>query len=179
MTHDPHPYYQQPTIVQPYSGPPAAASPGVMYGGQLPAGDQPDRGLRFLIIGVAALTVVAVGAAAWVAPVVYEATDSGIRACKAMRDGKNFSGGPQSTTGLDGLPEQRYRELRDIFANSRYDNIREHGTKLIDLAWQLSKSDKDAGLEMLAYVGPVMEHSTGLQSACADHGIIVDLRKGK
>jgi len=87
--------------------------------------------------------------------------DSGIEACEAMRDGPIGNQTP--------LTEDRYRKTRALFAGSRDPDIRENGTKLIDIAWQAGQDESKA----LAYMGPLMDAASGLQTACADHGIIL------
>ncbi|MET0416238.1 MAG: hypothetical protein ABW022_09480 [Actinoplanes sp.] len=110
-------------------------------------------------------------AGAWAA---YEgglvAEDSGIRACEELRDGT----GRLDVTVRDEVPitETQYRETRAVFAGSRHDDIRDHGTKLVDVVW---RSSSTAGGTSLGYLGPLTEHRAGLQSACAHHGIPVTL----
>jgi hypothetical protein len=121
------------------------------------------------------VAVVVCGGAAWIAydrGVILK--DSGIEACEAMRDGdKTFAG---KTADDKTMTEAEYRKVRAVFEDSRHDDIRDHGTKLMDLAWQISKLGDNPGLEALPYVGPLTEHMTGLQSACADQGVIVSLQ---
>lgn len=122
---------------------------------------------------VLAVALVAGGATAYVA---YDrgiiVKDSGIKACEALRDDTAFTGSAQNK---DPLTEAAYRELRGVFEASRYDDIKDHGTKLMDVLWQVSQFGEEPGVEALAYVGPLTTHLTGLQSACADQGIFVKL----
>ncbi|MFG1608450.1 hypothetical protein [Actinoplanes sp. NPDC049265] len=97
--------------------------------------------------------------------------DSGIRACEAL------AAGDKSVAAQDrdnNLTMSEYKHLRQVFARSRHRDIRDHGTKLIDVAWQMSRSPDD-DLSALAYLGPLVTHLTGLQSACADQGIFINL----
>ncbi|GAA0571029.1 hypothetical protein GCM10010172_64340 [Paractinoplanes ferrugineus] len=99
--------------------------------------------------------------------------DSGIKACTAMRDGTSALQGGQPNARR--MTEQQYRELRAVFEDSRYDDIRRHGTRLTDLVWQMSQGPEADGTA-LGYLQPLTEHLTGLQSACADQGVFVTLQ---
>ena len=136
-----------------------------------PARDQARRPLwPWLILTVA---VVFAASAVWYA---YDhnliVKDSGIEACEAMASGDRSLAGqdPQRE-----LTESEYRRLRQVFAGSRHDDIRDHGTKLLDVVWQMTQlGTEDA--TVLAYLQPLTTHLTGLQSACADQGIFITLR---
>jgi hypothetical protein len=97
--------------------------------------------------------------------------DTGVAACKAIRDGKQMDGSPKGSSD-DKMTEAEYREMREIFEDSRHDKLREHGTGLVDVVWQAQGLGDGAGL---ALIGPMGAHMSGLQSACADQGVIVDL----
>jgi hypothetical protein len=168
MSYDPVGYRRaEPYGHQPYG----RTEPPVIYGRPYrpvpapPPPPPPPRGRRwpYLLLG-AGLAVLA--GAAWTA---YDrnliAKDSGIKACEALRDKPGGYDRP--------MTETEYRALRKTFEDSRYGDIRDHGTKLVDVAWQASRLGGDQGA--LVYVGPLTEHATGLQSACADQGIIVNL----
>ncbi|MFJ8691245.1 hypothetical protein [Micromonospora wenchangensis] len=105
--------------------------------------------------------------------------DSGVAACKAMAAGKKMDGSPKTTGGdttVDKkMTEAEYRKARAIFEDSRYEKLREHGTAIVDVAWQMQGLDDDSGMAGLAFMGPLGTHLSGLQSACADQGVIVDL----
>lgn len=73
------------------------------------------------------------------------------------------------------MTEAEYREARELFEDSRHEKIREHGTALMDLAWQISQMPEDQEMGALAFIGPMGTHISGLQTACADQGIIVNL----
>jgi hypothetical protein len=155
--HDPGPYGTPMTLQQAMPAPP----------------ERPDRTVRYLLVLIAVLALVAGGVAIWVGPDLYRASDSGVQACKAMRDGgKTFAGKAQDQTKMT---QADYREMRGVFESSRYDDIRDHGTKLMDLAWQLSQLGEQPGMGALMYVQPLMTHTTGLQSACADQGVFVQM----
>jgi hypothetical protein len=170
MSYDPVGYRRaEPYGHQPYGRP----EPPVIYGrpyrpAAAPPQSPPPRGRRwpYLLLG-AALAVLA--GAGWTA---YDrnvfATDSGVRACEALRDQPSGYQRP--------MTEAEYRALRKTFEDSRYGDIRDHGTRLVDVAWQVSRlPDGDQGTGALRYAGPLTEHASGLQSACADRGIIVNL----
>lgn len=128
--------------------------------------------------------------------------DSGVAACKSLAaqsltgqsraapstdapsaDGQSTDG--QSTDGQEmsdsadsadqRLTRDEYVRMRKVFADSRYADLREHGTKLMDVLWQVTQLGADNEAAM-AYVQPLTEHVSGLQSACADHGVIIDLK---
>jgi hypothetical protein len=88
--------------------------------------------------------------------------DSGVQACEDLRDNRAGYDRP--------MTERDYLALRNTFEDSRYDDIREHGTQLVDVAWQVSRQSGDEQV-----VEALAEHATGLRSACADQGIIVNL----
>lgn len=145
-----------------------------------PAPESPGRQPRWpwVVLGLSVLLFITVsGGIAYNRGLIFK--DSGIKACEALRDGKStFKGDPQKQTPMT---EAQYRALRKVFEDSRYDDIRDHGTKLMDVVWQVSQLTKDdsSSMSLLAYLGPLTTQATGLQSACADQGIIVDLNLGK
>ncbi|MEH0939117.1 hypothetical protein [Micromonospora psammae] len=102
--------------------------------------------------------------------------DTGVAACKAMRDGKNVDGSTEANDD-DKMTEAEYREARKLFEDSRHEDIRKHGTALIDVAWQVSSLDEGEEMGALAFMGPLSTHMSGLQTACADQGVIVNLNK--
>jgi len=120
---------------------------------------------------VLAVAIVFLAGVSWV---IYDQVireDSGVAACKAMRD--NAKTAPAKNSAQ--MTEAEYKQLRGQFEDSRYGDIRDHGTKLVDVVWQMSKLGADPGLGALAYMGPLMTQATALQSACADRGVIVDM----
>jgi hypothetical protein len=125
-----------------------------------------------LIIGLLAFAVVAVGVIWTVAiPKGRDKIDSGIQACKMVSEGKSPDGkptdGPSSEPGAeDEFTQEQYKDLRDIFADSRHDDIKAAGTKFVDVAYQAS----GAGDGALAFLMPMMTSYTELSSACANHG---------
>jgi hypothetical protein len=152
---------QQPPVMPGYTPPP--------QGDWTPT---PKRsGIRPIAWAALAVAAVVLGTAGWFAYRTFApagspgaAPDSGIEACKAMRDTPVAENGKQKP-----LTEQRYREIRTMFEDSRDPDIRSNGTKLIDIAWQISQDESQA----FAYLSPMMSALTGLQTACANHGIIL------
>ncbi|MET8040377.1 hypothetical protein ABZU25_05860 [Micromonospora sp. NPDC005215] len=137
-----------------------------------PAGTSGRKPLLFAAVAlVALLMLVAAGFT------VYEGfikEDSGVAACKALAEGK----GPDGTAKGSGdikLTEAEYRETREVFEDSRYEDIRKHGTALVDIAWQISQLPEGQEMAAIALLVPVETATTGLQTACADQGVIVEL----
>ncbi|MFI7609253.1 hypothetical protein ACIBTV_29650 [Micromonospora sp. NPDC049366] len=162
---------------QPPIGDPAPQPTGFITGS--PAGAPPKRSRKPLIVAAAAAAGILLLVVAGLA--VYDGfikEDSGIAMCKAMRDGKNIDGSTDATDD-DKMTEAEYLEARELFEDSRHEKIREHGTALIDIAWQITQMpDADSG-GALAFIGPMGTHVSGLQTACADQGIIVNLNSDK
>jgi hypothetical protein len=129
------------------------------------------RGRRFVVpvvAGAVALGVVVLGGLAVYTRFVKE--DSGIVACKAMRDDRETSMDPD---GNGEFTEEEYKALREMFDDSTYKDIREHGQSLVDLVWEMSRiPDGDAAGDL---IGRIAESATGLQTACADQGVVVNL----
>ncbi|MEV4847454.1 hypothetical protein AB0K20_30095 [Micromonospora matsumotoense] len=133
-----------------------------------------------LIAGAAALAVfVVLGFGGYAVYDQFIREDSGVAACKAMAAGKKMDGSPKTTGGDSAvdkkMTEAEYRKARAIFEESRYEKLREHGTAIVDVAWQMQGLGDDSGMAGLAFMGPLGTHLSGLQSACADQGVIVDL----
>jgi len=87
--------------------------------------------------------------------------DSGIQACEQLRDN------PDATAGKN-FTQQRYNELRQRFAGSRDAAIREHGVKMVDLAWKIGTGG-GAPESMTLLMGAATE----LRVACAAHGVVL------
>lgn len=174
MSYDPNDH-DQPT---PDRQPPASPGPEGVYGTPPPAsypmGPAPHKRAKWPYAVLAGAVLFAAGGV-WVA---YDRglilKDPGIQACEALAAGdKTFSGEAQNK---EPMTEAQYREMRGVFEASRYNDIKDHGTKLMDVVWQVSQLGEEPGMEVLAYLGPLTTHMTGLQSACADQGIIVTLK---
>ncbi|WP_204036387.1 hypothetical protein [Micromonospora qiuiae] len=124
-----------------------------------------------VLAAVAVLAVGAIGYAVWDG---FIREDPGVAACKAMADGKQADGSAK-TSDDDKLTEAEYREVRKVFEDSRHDKIREHGTALMDIVWQVDQLPEDQEFGALAFLAPMGTHISGLQTACADQGVIVNL----
>lgn len=162
---------------QPYQPPVVAGGPG--YGQSSiypPPSPAPERRATWPY-ALLAVAIVVLGVGVWSLydrGIIFK--DSGVQACEALRDGNKLFTGAQQTE--EKLTEAQYRELRAVFEDSRHDDIRDHGTKLMDVVWQVSQISQggEPGMEVLAYLGPLTTHMTGLQSACADQGVVVNLK---
>jgi hypothetical protein len=121
---------------------------------------------------VAALSLVLLAGGGWL---VYDRVlreDSGVAACRTLAGTERNKSGDAAD---DNLTRDEYVSMRKVFADSRYRDLREHGTKLMDVLWQVSQLGTDDEVAM-SYLQPLTEHLSGLQSACADHGVIIDLK---
>ncbi|MDY7085643.1 MAG: hypothetical protein SYR96_11095 [Actinomycetota bacterium] len=98
--------------------------------------------------------------------------DSGVGACEAMRGGSTTFRVDPADGGA--MTEAEYRRARQVFAGSRHEDIRDHGTKVMDIVWRMSQSGDDA---KLLYAQALTTHVLGLESACADQGVFLPLRK--
>lgn len=131
----------------------------------------------FILAGivVAALVLVGGGTVAVLrANNVGPFKDSGLAACEAIRDSKTKG----SSNSNDKMTAAKYREMRKPFADSRYADIRDSGTKFVDLAWQFAGStgqnsnNNDGSLGMaLVAVGQLFQSYSSLSGACANHGV--------
>jgi hypothetical protein len=73
------------------------------------------------------------------------------------------------------MTESEYLDLRARFANSRYADLRDSGTKFVDLIWQLSGvSDGGEALgAILLMGGQLVQAYSSLSGACAAHGVVI------
>jgi uncharacterized protein HemX len=166
MSYDPYGRQRppQPNSSYPYQ-PPAQTAP-------VP----PQRTAGWAWAVLAVVLVLAGGVGYW----VYDTrirTDSGLDACKTIRDGGKI-GGTKASSDNETMTEDQYRKLRKVFQDSRYDDIKAAGTKLMDVVWQVSQLGPDPGLEALPYLGQLTSAVTDIQGACANHGVIVNLNLG-
>ncbi|MBO4208692.1 hypothetical protein [Micromonospora echinofusca] len=168
--------YPPPQAGDPYGQPPPAEQPASAPN---PADMSVGTNRKPLI--VAGAGVLALLMAVTVAYAVYDGylrEDSGVAACKAMRDGRGINGNDGGNRDSK-LTEAEYREARELFEDSRHADIREHGTALLDLVWQINQLDDDNEMSALAFIGPMGAHIAGLQTACANQGVIVNLRNDR
>lgn len=97
--------------------------------------------------------------------------DSGIKGCEQIAAKKNPVKGDNSTSSK--MTATEYKSIRDIFNNSRYDDLRQAGTKFIDLLWQISNMPEDAGFAALGLIGPLYADYGALSGACANRGVVI------
>ncbi|MBU2670479.1 hypothetical protein KOI35_43960 [Actinoplanes bogorensis] len=137
-------------------------------GGREPVKKSP--GWPYAVLLVAVLVLVGGVWTAYDRGLIVE--DSGVTACEAMRGGSTtFKTDPD-----DGKPmtEDEYRRARQVFADSRHDDIRDHGTQVMDIVWRISQmKDDEAGA--LLYAQPLATQVLGLESACADQGVFLPI----
>lgn len=157
---------QQPVVA---GSDPALPPPG-------PLAPPPWRRFRLPIVGAAAVVAVLSVSSGVFIYHRFIATDPGIAMCEALRDDGSITSMGSDRGGE--YTEAEYRDIRGKIRQSRYENIREHGTKFIDVGWQVTRLSEDPGPGggALAYMGTLMEHMSALQSACADQDIIIDLK---
>lgn len=133
----------------------------------------PRRPLWPWFTAVAVLSVVLFAGGGWLLYDRVIREDSGVAACKSIAaEEKNGA----SEAADEQLTRDEYVQMRKVFADSRYADLREHGTKLMDILWQVSQLGADNEAVALTYLQPLTEHVSGLQSACADHGVIIDIK---
>jgi hypothetical protein len=95
---------------------------------------------------------------------VFSEQDSGVAACRAIAEGK-AADGSKATAGAK-MTKIDYQEVRKIFADSGVPEIRDNGTRFIDLSWQSPDTELLISSDMTrAY--------TGLAGACAAHGYVI------
>jgi hypothetical protein len=133
----------------------------------------PGRVNRSIVFaGLCAAALVLLAGLGWVLYDGFLRTDPGIAACESIRDGRVITAG---TDNDQTLSEEEYREARAQFEKSDHERIREHGTQLMDVVWNLSNLPAGQEMNALGCVGPLTTHAQGLQSAYADEGIIFNL----
>lgn len=173
-----YPENTPPSEPQAYGAGPVQPIPPQPFGaGPAPAVASPTRRNRKpLLIGVVvALALMLVGGGVAVAGLrsanVGPFKDSGLAMCEAIRDGKNKPANKDQK-----MTPERYQKLRKPFADSRYADIRDSGTKFVDLVWQLAGTDtnKDGALGMVLMLGgQTMQSYSSLSGACANHGVVI------
>jgi hypothetical protein len=135
----------------------------------------PRRFSNATIVGIIAIALlVLLGVGGLVATVLWDRVgpDTGVAACKAVAN--PTEGGLIRSDGAETMSEQEYKDVRKLFADSRDENIKEHGTALMDLAWQIQNTPEEDQLgAAFAYIGPITQAYTGLSGACAEHGHVL------
>lgn len=94
--------------------------------------------------------------------------DSGVAACEALRDKTVVSHAVAGESQADG-----WARARKLFADSRYGDLRDSGTKVVDLIAQydgLSSGGNDTGAAL--FMGPqIIQAYASLSGACSAHGV--------
>jgi hypothetical protein len=109
--------------------------------------------------------------------------DSGLAMCEEMRDAQN-SGNPLELDGSDGnrfrLTEAEYHDLRSRFADSRYDDIRDAGTRFADMNWQLNNlGGTNSVRDLMKLASQLLPAYSALADACANHDVILTAAEGR
>ncbi|HEX5994281.1 MAG TPA: hypothetical protein VFY84_03970 [Jiangellales bacterium] len=154
------------------SGPPTADSPinpPVPPSGPLAWA---RRHIKPLAIAASAVVVLAI-AAVVVLPRVLP--DSGVEACKAMAANTKTVSNTEPSGDEDKLTQEEYDKIRDLFADSRYDDIREPGLRLIDTVWGIQNTPRDDELgAAFAALGTMMQDMGSLRTGCKNHGVQIN-----
>lgn len=134
----------------------------------------PKKRRPLLVAAVAALAAVLVlaigGYFVWEN---FVREDPGVAACRAMQS----NGATDDASDGKKMTEAEYRKVRKQFEDSDIDKIREHGTALVDIVWQIDQMPEDEKMGALAFLAPIGTHISGLQTACADAGVVVNLNR--
>lgn len=117
-----------------------------------------------LIIALVVIAV-AVVAAVWTValPNAADRIDSGVQACKFISEGKGADGQPTASPGSaedksdETFTADQYKELREVFTDSRHDDISTAGAKFVDDAYNMN-------------LFGVMSSYGALNGACTSHG---------
>jgi hypothetical protein len=133
---------------------------------QIVAGPVRRGRLRFYVLYVSAVVVLGL-AAGYIGAVVAGVApnplaDSGVTACEQVRDVQQHQG-----VSLDDA-----RGWRSDFAGSRHTDLRDAGTKFMDLTAEYvaySPDQRDAAALTLA--SPIMQSYGSLVGACGAHGV--------
>jgi len=123
--------------------------------------------LIVVILGVAALSAQRQNLLPAGVPLI--GMDSGVAACKAINEGGAVTG----ATGGEELTVDQYREVRQVFADSRYPAIRDNGVKLIDTAWQVQNIPAGEEMGALVFIGALTGSYAGLSGGCAEQGYAI------
>jgi hypothetical protein len=132
----------------------------------------PPRAGAWIALGVAVVAVLissgfVVQRMNWLpASVPLIGKDSGVAACQAIAEGQP----PVHSKGI--ISEADYRSMREVFADSRYTDIRVNGTKLMDLAWQAQGMGQN-NLGILALMGGIADAYSGLAGGCQAAGYTI------
>lgn len=136
-----------------------------------PPGDWRKARTPLIIMAVAILVAAGailriVGVLPYWVPLIGQ--DSGVAACEAIASsgGTKIDGG----AGENATDAEKIRAVRALFADSRHDDIRQHGVAFMDLTTQIMAMGEKPDLSALALVGPITTAYAGLAGGCADQG---------
>lgn len=93
--------------------------------------------------------------------------------CQQMKD--------SSVTGNDAeadWTEEQYLELRDKYERVDDEELSASGTKLVDAVWQVTQLKDGEEMGALAYMGQITDSLSGVQGACARHGVVLSVTGG-
>lgn len=101
--------------------------------------------------------------------------DTGIAACEALASGDKIRTLDKGNGTVRGsrMTEAEYQQIRAIFSDSRYSEIRTNGSAMVDYVWQFNELGPESALAALPLVGPLNQAYSGLSGGCAQHGIIL------
>jgi hypothetical protein len=112
-------------------------------------------------LAVSCVVVLAAGAAVGVTVwrLTTPSTDSGVKECKLLTSDQSTAD-PFGTT---------YKAARNRFSDSRYNDLRTAGTRLMDVIWTSTRGGRvDVSM---ADSGPFFAAYADLTTACANHGV--------
>ena len=102
--------------------------------------------------------------------------DSGVAACELIAGGGAL--GDRQDISAE-MTEEQYRQARKPFADSRYPAIRDNGTRIIDLAWQVQQAGDGGELAgALMFMTALGDAYAGLAGGCAEHGYTIPALAG-
>jgi hypothetical protein len=137
-------------------------------------GQRSHRTLIAVVVGlilaavVGAVLTVVLGPPSLVKRYTPIGKDTGVAACEALRDKTVVSGGQAGGSQADG-----WARARKLFADSRYGDLRDSGTKVIDLMAQydgLSSGGNETGA-VLFMGSQIIQAYSALSGSCSAHGV--------
>lgn len=136
---------------------------------------KPRRWVGLLVAGIAAVFLILAGTLIQRSDMVPAGVpligkDSGVALCEVMAGGGGPTGKAKTDAAGTKLPEDKIREVRGMFADSRHEAIRINGVRMMDLVVEIQALGSDPGFAALAYVGSFTEAYAGLAGGCAEVG---------
>lgn len=90
--------------------------------------------------------------------------------CQEMKENSQRQG-----SNPDKITEGEYLKLREKFANVDDDQLSKSGVQLVDAVWQLQNFDEGEEMAALAFTGELTEAISNVSSACAQHGVTLNM----